>query len=147
MEQAYGGRGGVFQLIWIMLVLTAVMIAWAEGMSVTNQMKREIGILKAIGWGIGDVIEMKIMEAVQIGFIAFVSGTSIGLMYILMDAPGIKSYFLGWASIYPDFPIPIHLAPGSVFLIFCISVFPLLFAMMIPSWLIGIMEPDEAIRG
>jgi len=147
IEQAYGGRGGIFQLIWIMLVLTAIIVAWAEGMSVGTHMKREIGILKAVGWGIGDVIEMKVIEALQVGCFSFILGTALGLIYILLDAPGIKSYFLGWASIYPDFPIPVYLAPGSIFMIFCIAVFPLLFAMIIPSWLVGIMEPDEAIRG
>jgi len=147
IEQAYGGRGGIFQLMWIMLVLTAVMVAWAEGMSVGTHMKREIGILKAVGWGTGDVIEMKVIESLQVGCFSFVLGTALGLVYILLDAPGIKNYFLGWASIYPDFPIPVYLAPGSIFLIFCIAVFPLLFAMIIPSWLVGVMEPDEAIRG
>jgi len=123
------------------------MVAWAEGMSVGTNMKREIGILKAIGWGVGDIIEMKVMEALQIGFFSFVVGTIIGFGYILIDAPGIKSYFIGWASIYPNFPIPIYISPENIFLVFCISIFPLLFAMMVPAWLIGIMEPDEAIRG
>ncbi len=147
IEQAYGGRGGIFQLVWIMLILTAGMVAWAEGMTVGTSAKRDVGILKALGWGIGDIIEMKVMEAFMVGCTSFLLGTSFGICYILIDAPGIKDYFLGWASIYPDFPIPVYLSVESMFMIFCISVLPLLFAMMVPAWLIGIMEADAAIRG
>jgi len=147
MKQAYGGRGGVFQLMWLILLLTAMLLAWAQASSLSLEAKKQIGILKATGWDTLDVIEVKLLESTILGLIASLAGLLAGLLYLLLGAPGLKDYFLGWATVYPEFPLPVHVQPASVALLLGVGVFPLLVATVIPAWLAGITEPDEAIRG
>ena len=146
-RQAYGSRAGLFQLLWLILLLTSMLVAWAEAGSVNFSMNREIGILKATGWSTMNVIEMKVFENVMIAVCATLGGMLLGFVYLLAGAPGIKSYFLGWAVIYPEIEIPIHITASTVAMIVAIGIFPLLVATVIPVWAVGIIDPDEAIRG
>jgi ABC-type lipoprotein release transport system permease subunit len=137
----------VFQLLWIILLLTAMLVAWAEACNVGLGMNREIGVLKATGWSTTNVIEMKVFENLMIAGGATLGGMLLGFVYLLAGAPGIKSYFLGWAVIYPDMEIPIHISASTVATIVAVGIFPLLVATIIPTWTAGIIDPDEAMRG
>ena len=145
-HQAFGGRSGVFQLMWLILLLASMLIAWAQMTNISLGIKREIGILKAVGWETMDIIQLKLLESLGLGLLGFLGGVALGLGYLLLDAPGLKEYFLSWAAIYPDFPIPMYISPDSLMLLFGVSVFPLLAATVIPAWLLGITDPDQVIR-
>jgi ABC-type lipoprotein release transport system permease subunit len=146
-QQAYGRRGGVFQLIWMTLLITVCLVAWAQGASIGLTLKREIGILKAIGWSTLDIIEVRMLESVIVALIGTLGGVLLGLGYLALDAPGIKQYFLGWATVYPEFPLPVYMSLRSLFLLIVVGIFPLAVATVVPAWQAGIIEPDEAIRG
>lgn len=145
--QAYSGRSGVFQLIWLILLITALLIAWGEASNISLDMRREIGIFKAVGWKTMEVIEVKLLESVILGSVATLAGLFLGLLYLRLGAPVLKSFFLGWSTVFPEFPIPIHISYKSVVMLFVIAIFPLLVATVIPAWRTGIIEPDRAIRG
>jgi ABC-type lipoprotein release transport system permease subunit len=146
-QQTYGSRAGVFQLMWLILLLTAMLVAWAEASSISLNMNREIGVLKATGWPTMNVIEMKLFENVIVAGIATLGGMLAGLAYVLVGAPGIKGYFLGWAIVYPEMSIPVHVTVATVILILTVGIFPLLVATVIPAWAVGVIDPDEAMRG
>jgi ABC-type lipoprotein release transport system permease subunit len=146
VSQAYGGRSGVFQILWLVMLVTVMLLGWAQASSVSLQMRKEIGVLKAIGWDTGDITEVKLLEAAIIGVGATVVGIALGLAYLMAGAPGIKQYFLGWAAVYPQFPLPLFVRAQSLVWLLAIGVFPLLGATVVPSWLAAIAEPDEAIR-
>lgn len=146
-RQAYGSRAGVFQAMWIILLLTVMMAAWAEAGGTNVSLNREIGILKATGWSTTNIIEMKVFENVIVAGVATLGGMLLGLGYLLVGAPGIKNYFLGWAVIYPDMEIPVRVTAATVGLIAAIGIFPFLVATIVPAWAAGIVDPDEAIRG
>ena len=146
-QQVYGRRAGVFQAMWIILLLTVMMAAWSEASGINARLNHEIGILKATGWSTTNIIEMKVFENVIVAGAATLGGMFLGLGYLLVGAPGIKSYFLGWAVIYPDMEIPIHVTAVTVGLILATGVFPFLVATIIPAWATGVIDPDEAMRG
>jgi ABC-type lipoprotein release transport system permease subunit len=145
-QQAFGRRGGVYQLMWMTLLLTVCLVAWAQSASIGLALTREIGILKAVGWSTLDIIEIKLMESVILALLGTFGGMLLGLGYLALDAPGIKQYFLGWATVYPEFPLPVHMSLSSLFLLLVIGVLPLVAATVVPAWRVGIIEPDEAIR-
>jgi ABC-type lipoprotein release transport system permease subunit len=145
--QVYGSRAGVFQAMWLILLLTVMLAAWAEANGANTRLNREIGILKATGWSTTNIIEMKVFENAMIATAATLGGMVLGLGYLLAGAPGIKAYFLGWAVIYPDMEIPVHVTGATAGLIAAIGIFPFLVATIIPAWAAGIIDPDEAMRG
>ncbi len=145
-EEAYGGRAGVFSLFWVTLLLSALLVAFAQASSIQLDLVREIGILRAVGWDIGDVILLKMIESALLGLLGSLTGILLGLSYVALDAPGVKSFFLGWSVVYPEFALPVALEPASLLLLLAIGVLPLLAATAVPAWITGTLPPDEAIR-
>lgn len=146
VREAFSRRGGTFQMVWLILLITVLLLVWAQASHINVDLSREIGMLKALGWYTGEIIEMKMMESFLLGL----TGTSIGLLagfiYALMGTPGLSGYCLGCASIYPKYPIPVHCDFPSLALLFILGVLPMTVVSAIPAWLTGITDPDEAIR-
>ena len=145
-KQVFGRKSGIFQILWMILLLTAILIFLAQAFNITTDMKREIGTLKALGWSVLDIIELKSLESLIMGSLATLGGIAAGLGYLLLGAPGIKDYFLGWSQIYPEFPIPVHVDFHTLMVILSIGIFPVLAATIFPCWVIGIIDPDKSIR-
>jgi ABC-type lipoprotein release transport system permease subunit len=146
VKEAFGRRGGTFQAMWLILLETVLLLVWAQSAHLSVDVSREIGILKAVGWQTGEIIEMRMMESLILGL----GGTSIGILagfvYALLGTPGISGYCLGCASIYPKFPVPVNCDFRSLVLLFILGVLPLMAISAIPAWLAGVVDPDEAIR-
>jgi ABC-type lipoprotein release transport system permease subunit len=146
IKRGYSGKSGVFQLMWMILLLTVLLLSWTQAGSFSLEMKKEIGVLKALGWQTLDIIELKMMETMIIGFLGIFGGVLFGVFYLHIGAPLIKEYFLGWALVYPEFKLPVYMDPSSLFLLFVVGLLPLSAATVIPAWLMGTLEPDNAIR-
>lgn len=145
-EQSFGQKSGFFHLLWFILLINVIILAWSMLGQISFNLKKEIGILKAIGWDTGDVMIMKTFETSIIAILSVSTGLAAGIVYMLLDAPGLKGFVLGWAEIYPDFPIPLYIEWTTMFLIALMGIIPLLAGTIIPVWKIGTIDPDEAIR-
>lgn len=145
-QLSFGQKSGVFHLLWFILLLNVLIIAWSMVGQISFNLKKEIGILKAIGWDTEDIILVKTFETITIGIIAVLTGLTTGIGFMLMGAPGIKGLILGWADIYPDFSIPLYVDGTTLFAIVLLGIVPLLVGTLIPVWRIGTIDPDEAIR-
>lgn len=145
-ERSFGQKSGFFHLLWFILLVNVMIIAWSLVGQISFNLRKEIGILKAIGWDTGDIMVVKGFETLTIGLAAVLAGLVAGIGFMLMGAPGVKGLIIGWADIYPDFPIPLHVDGATVFLIFILGLVPLLAGALIPIWKIGTLDPDQAIR-
>jgi ABC-type lipoprotein release transport system permease subunit len=147
VKEAFGRRGGTFQAMWLMLLVAVLLLVWAQSAHISVDVSKEIGILKAVGWGTGEIIEMRMMESLIMGLTGASTGVLFGFVYALMGTPGISGYCIGCASIYPKFPVPVHCDYQSLLLLFVIGVMPLMVVSAVPAWLAGIIDPDDTIRG
>lgn len=145
-EQSFGQKSGFFHLLWFILLANVIIIAWSLMSHISFSMQKEIGILKAIGWDTGQIMELKTIETLFMGVFSVISGLLIGMVYMLADAPGLKKFIIGWADIYPEFPIPLYIQSSTVLLISAIGILPLLAGTLLPVWRLGIIDPDEAIK-
>ena len=146
VKEAFGRRGGTFQAMWLILLVTVLLLVWAQSAHISVDVSKEIGILKAVGWQTGEIIEIRMMESLIMGLTGTSIGVLVGFVYALMGTPGISGYCIGCASIYPKFPVPVHCDLQSIVLLFILGVMPLMGVSAIPAWLAGIIDPDEAIR-
>ena len=88
------------------------------------------------------------MEGTVLGVLAGSAGIVLGVFYnAVLNAPVLKDVMLGWATLYPAFPVPFAVTLQSIFLMYAITIIPVLFATVIPSWLNATVDPDIAMRG
>lgn len=145
-QQAYGSRAGLFQLIWLMLLLTVLLTVWAQGTVLSTGISREVGVLKALGWTTGDVVTVKVWESLILGLTGTLTGLVGAMAYIRLGAPELRSFFLGWSAIFPETQIPVAVKPESIIAMVAIGVLPLLMVTITRIWRLGTTDPDEALR-
>lgn len=146
VEQSFGQRSGYFHLLWLILLINIMIIAWFSTTSLSLDQGRQIGILMALGWDNLDIMSVKGVEMLIIGLFSSLFGLIAGIVYMLVDAPGMKRFIIGWAEIYPDFPIPLYINWQSCLIIIVLGVFPLLTATLIPIWRISQIDPVKVMQ-
>jgi len=144
----YGARSGYFSVVWYIVLLAVSIIAFNQTVVVGHESKFEVGLLKALGFSTSDVIQIRLIESLALGIIAGTIGVAFGIFYdAVLKAPVIADFMLGWATLYPNYTVPLYFNAQTILLIYAITIVPLLFATVIPSWLNATVDPDIAMRG
>ncbi|HLN45906.1 MAG: ABC transporter permease [Chloroflexota bacterium] len=147
-EVTYGSKSGYFSILWILVLIAVAIVAFNQTVVVGHESKFEIGLLKALGFSTSDIIQIRLIEGTVLGFLAGSIGLIVGILFdSVLNAPVLKDFILGWATLYPAFPVPLLISAETVFLTYVISIVPLLFAIVIPSWLNATVDPDISMRG
>lgn len=144
----YGLRGGFATIMWLMPLITVVLIAWSQATTVGQDSRREVGILKTLGFSTSDIMEIRLIEAVVLGFISASLGVFIAIVYdAYIGAPFLREFLLGWTATLPFYKLPIEIGFDRMLTLYAIAVFPLLLGSLVPAWLSAITEPDTVLRG
>ena len=147
-ETTYGARSGFFSVVWFVLLIAVAIIAFNQTVVVGHESKFEVGLLKALGFSTTDVIKVRLIESATLGALAGSIGLAFGIVYdVALNAPVLKDFMMGWATLYPGFTVPVYISFQTVLLTYAIAIVPLLFATVIPSWLNATVDPDIAMRG
>jgi len=144
----YGVRSGYVSVLWFILLMAVILVAWNQATSATRESEREVGVLKTLGFSTLDILEIRFMETLILGFISASVGVFCAILYDLyLGAPIIRDFMLGWSAIYPDFSVPIYISLGGLLTLYAAAIAPLLVGTLIPSWKSAITEPDVVLRG
>jgi ABC-type lipoprotein release transport system permease subunit len=146
-DAIFGWRQGLVFVLLTGALLAFVIFAWDRASGLSAEERREIGILKAIGWETGDVLRMKFWEGAALSLTAFLGGYLLAYVHVFhfsatLFAPVLK----GWAVLYPDFS-PVPFVDGlQVATLFFFTVFPYTVATIIPIWRAAVTDPDQVMR-
>lgn len=143
----FSWRQGILFLLLAGSILAFAIFAWDKASGLSAGERREIGILKAIGWETGELIRMKFWEAVILSTGAFLLGYLAAYLHVFHYSAGLFEPVLkGWSVLYPAFrPLPdIDLLQLATLLFF--SVFPYIVATIIPVWRTATADPDQVMR-
>lgn len=146
-DSVFDWRGGMVIVLIMMALLAFVIFAWEKASGLSADEKREIGILKAIGWETSDVIAVKAYEGLLVSFFSFCTGILLAYGHVFfasafLFAPALK----GWSVLYPDFRITPFIDPYQVAILFFLTVVPYTVATIVPSWHAAIVDPDSVMR-
>jgi ABC-type lipoprotein release transport system permease subunit len=146
-DNIFDYKSGIFLALFIVSLFTFFIIIYDKSSGLTSQEKREIGILKAVGWTVDDILKEKFYEAFIISFISYLIGVilAFGFVYIF-QAPILRDIFVGYSLLKTDFILPFVFDFQTLFLVFFLSVPVYIAATIIPSWKAATIEADEAIR-
>jgi ABC-type lipoprotein release transport system permease subunit len=146
-EAVFSWRGGLLIAILAGSVLAFIIFAWDKASGPSMEERREIGILKAIGWETSDVILMKFWEGMAISFSAFLPGILLAYAHIFLASAALFEPVLkGWAVLYPEFSITPYIDGSQVAALFFLVVVPYTVTTIIPSWRAAIVDPDSIMR-
>jgi ABC-type lipoprotein release transport system permease subunit len=141
-------REGIVLALLSASILAFGILAWDKASGLSAEEKREIGILKAIGWETGDVIKMKFWEGLLVSLTAFLAGFVAAYVHVFYAGAALFEPVLkGWAVLYPEFRLVPQVDGLQVATLFFFTVFPYAAAVLVPIWQAAITDPDAVMRG
>ncbi len=146
-EAVFDWRGGMAIVVLSVAVFAFIILAWDKATGLSAEEKREIGILKAVGWDVSDVLLMKSWESAIISISSFFAGILLAYVHVFLASSSLFAPVLkGWSVLYPDFKPAPFIDFYDVIVLFFITVIPYLAATLVPSWKAATLDPDEVIK-
>ena len=78
---AYGARSGFATLMWYIVLTSVILISWNQSTAVAQETKREVGLLKSLGFSTSNILEIRIFESLILGLLGATIGIFIGIVY------------------------------------------------------------------
>lgn len=146
-EKLFSWREGILVALAGAAILAFAIFAAEKASGLSAEEAREIGILKAVGWDMTDVIAMKLWEAGMISVGAFLIGTLGAYAHVFfLGAPLFAPVLKGWSVIYPDFDLAPSIDGIELSALFLITVLPYVAATLVPIWRAAAADPDQVMR-
>jgi ABC-type lipoprotein release transport system permease subunit len=104
-----------------------------EASGLSAEERKEVGILKAIGWETSDILQMKFREGLAVSLTAFLLGVILAYCHVFFASSFIFAPILkGWSTLYPRFKLAPIINFGHVAAIFFLTVVPYTVTTIIP---------------
>jgi len=146
-EAIFDWRGGLLIVVFTGAILAFAIFAWDKASSLSFEEKKEIGILKAVGWETSEVITMKSWEGIIISLSAFLLGVIFAYIHVFFCSYFIFTPVLkGWSVLYPHYKLIPYVDPYQISALFFLTVAPYTAATIIPSWRAATIDPDSVMR-
>lgn len=146
-ENMFNYKGGIFLVLFIVVIFTFILILYQRYSMISSSDKKEIGILKAVGWSIKDIIKLKIIENFIVGFMAFIIGVIIAYIFVfILNAPILKNIFIGFSNVQNDFILNANIEFTTIITLFLFFIIPFLSAVLIPVWKIAVIDANESMK-
>jgi ABC-type lipoprotein release transport system permease subunit len=146
-QSIFDWRGGMALLILASTVISFIIFALDKATGLSAEERKEIGILKSIGWETSDVLLLKFWEGVVISLTAFVVGVILAYAHVFfLSAPLFAQALKGWSMLYPRFQLVPVVDLYQLVVLFFFTVVPYTAATIIPCWRAATIDPDAAMR-
>jgi ABC-type lipoprotein release transport system permease subunit len=146
-EHMFNYKSGVFLLLFLILFFTFMLILYQRYSMINSSDKKEIAILRSVGWSIKDILKLKVSETLIVGLFAFILGLLLAFVYVfLLNAPLLIDIFLGFNNLSNDISLTPVFDIGVIGSLFLFFIVPFVVSVLIPVWKIAITDPNEAMK-
>ena len=146
IRHLYYYKGGIFMSIYVSVMLIFFVLLKNQISLAYGSKKREIAILRSIGFSIKEIIFLKFIQNFIVSVSAFLLGVMLAYIFVFVfNAPFLKGIFLGDELLNFTNFTPI-LEFDKLFLIFVFGVIPFLAFVLIPSWRVACGDINEGLK-
>ncbi len=142
------GRSGLLTAALLPALAALLLLAWDRLTGLSEAERRELGVLKAVGWEVRDVLTARLWESALVAFAGATVGVLVAYVYVFVaQAPGLAGALFGWSALHP----PLRLTPQvdaaqTLALVAGVAV-PFIAVGLVPAWRAATLDPDRALRG
>lgn len=146
-ESLFDWREGLLLALLAGALLAFLILAWDKATGLSAEERREIGILKAIGWETGDILRMKLWEGGLISLGACALGYALAHLHVFqLGAPLFAGVMRGWSVLHAQFSLTPSLDTVQLATLFLLGVMPYTVATLVPAWRAATVDPDSVMR-
>jgi cell division protein FtsX len=144
----FNWRSGMMLSVFSAALISFCILAWDKATGISAEEKREIGILKAIGWETSDILELKFWEGISVSLTSLLLGLLAAYVHVFfLGATVLTPVIKGWSVIFPTFRLLPVVDFYQVLVIGFLTVTPYVASTVVPSWKAAITDPETAMRG
>jgi len=144
---AYGRRAGFVLGAAIPALLALLVLAWDRASGIGPDERKEIAVLKAVGWSTSDVLWAKLFESLLVGASATALGLLLGYAWIFwLGAPGLRPALVGWSVLYPRAALTPAVDVAQLLGISLAVMGPFALLSIVPAWRAATTDPLETMR-
>ncbi len=144
---AYGRRAGFVLGAAIPALLALLVLAWDRASGIGPDERKEIAVLKAVGWSTSDVLWAKLFESLLVGAGATALGLVLGYAWIFwLGAPGLRPALVGWSVLYPRAALTPAVDFAQLLGIALSVMGPFALLSIVPAWRAATTDPLETMR-
>jgi ABC-type lipoprotein release transport system permease subunit len=144
---SYGRRAGFVLGAAVPAILALLVLAWDRASGLGPDERKEIAVLKAVGWSTSDVLWAKLFESLLVGASATALGLLLGYAWIFwLGAPGLRPALVGWSVLYPRAPLTPAVDLAQLLGISLAIMGPFALLSIVPAWRAATADPLETMR-
>lgn len=144
---SYGRRAGFVLGAAIPAILALLVLAWDRASGIGPDERKEIAVLKAVGWSTSDVLWAKLFESLLVGASATALGLLLGYAWVFwLDAPGLRPALVGWSVLYPRASLTPAVDVAQLLAITLSVLGPFALLSIVPAWRAASADPLETMR-
>ncbi|MDX9813248.1 MAG: FtsX-like permease family protein [Sulfurimonas sp.] len=146
-QNIFDYKSGIFLALFTISIFTFFIIIYDRASGLSSEQKREIGILRAIGWRVEHILKERFYEGFIVSAFSYILGVILSFVFVYMlQAPLLRELFSGYSKLKPEFELMFVFDVEALALLFFLSVPIYIAAIIIPSWQSATKEVDEVIR-
>jgi len=147
-DAVFSWRSGMLLSLFVSALLAFCILAWDKATGLSAVERREIAVLKAIGWSTGGVLLSKCWEGLVISLSAFLLGTLIAYLHVFFaGAPLLRAVLQGWSVMFPPFSLAPLIDFELLGVLAAATILPYLASSVVPAWQAAVASPDQVLRG
>jgi len=142
----FGWRSGFGSICLLAALASFIILAWDKASGLSQEEKREIAILKFLGFQTNDVLTLRFWESIAVACISFLLGLTLAYIHIAyFEGSLFKPILVGWSVLRPSLNLAPTLTFADLLLVFSYSVLPYLAATIIPAWRSAVIRAETII--
>jgi ABC-type lipoprotein release transport system permease subunit len=146
-QNIFDYKSGLFLALFVVSLFTFFIIIFDKASGLSSSETKEIGVLKAIGWSLDDILKERFYEASLISVFSYVAGVFLALGFVyIFNAPILRDIFSGYSELKSAFELGFVFDVQTMMLVFFLSVPIYIASIIIPSWRVATMDADEVMR-
>lgn len=139
--------GGIFALHWVLLLAASIPVIVVATGAGLRERRREVGILKMLGWGTDEVLIRALVESLALAVLSASLSVLLAAIWLgPLGARGIAAVFLPGAESAPGFAVPWRLSPGPATVGAALALALVLVGTIPSNARAAAAEPAEAMR-
>ncbi|MDY0059262.1 MAG: FtsX-like permease family protein [Myxococcota bacterium] len=147
-HSAFGWKSGAAMGILAVLLLAFATLVWSRAAGPSQQESKEIGVLRAVGWQVREVLLLQLWRGTLVALLAYALGVLGAFLHVFrFEAVLLRPLLAGWTSLYPRFDLPPSAPGGTLLLLLFCSWGPYVCALLLPAWRTALVDPERVLRG
>ena len=143
-----GRRAGGVAAAAVPTVLALALLMVVAGGGLGREGRREVALLKLLGWTTAEVARLRLYQAVAVGVPAVAAGAAVAWAAVVWPgAPAVVGAALGWSGVPPELGLGGHEALGALAAVAGIVLAPWAAASIAPALRLASTDPAELLDG